>query len=76
MMGMTDAAELENQQPFDGAFIDAMIPHHESAVEMARTANQESDNPRIRDLAGRIAEAQESEIEQMTAWREEWYPES
>lgn len=76
MMGMTDAAELENQQPFDRAFIDVMIPHHESAIEMARVANEDSDNPRVRDLAARITEAQESEIEQMTAWREEWYPES
>lgn len=76
MMGMTDATELENQQPFDRAFIDAMIPHHESAIEMARVANEESYNPRVRDLAGRIIEAQESEIGQMTVWREEWYPES
>lgn len=76
MMGMTDAAELENQQPFDRAFIDAMIPHHESAIEMARIANEESDNPRVRDLAGRFIEAQESEIKQIITWREEWYPES
>ncbi|HVF01979.1 MAG TPA: DUF305 domain-containing protein [Rubrobacteraceae bacterium] len=76
MMGtMEDPGELENQEPFDRAFIDAMIPHHESAIEMAGVASEETDNPRIRDLTQRIIEAQEGEIEQMTAWREEWYPE-
>ena len=34
------------------AFIDAMIPHHQSATD-----------------------AQQREIDEMTAWREEWYPE-
>jgi uncharacterized protein (DUF305 family) len=52
-----------------------MIPHHESALEMAELANDESSNPRIKDLARRVIEAQEAEIEQMTSWREEWYPE-
>ena len=75
MMGtMQDPRELEREEPFDQAFIDAMIPHHESAISMAEVANEESDNPRIQNLAQRIIEAQESEIEQMTEWREEWYP--
>ncbi len=74
MMGtMQDPRELEREEPFDQAFIDAMIPHHESAISMAEVANEESDNPRIQNLAQRIIEAQESEIEQMTEWREEWY---
>ena len=76
MMGtMEDPGELKNQEPFDRAFIDAMIPHHESAIEMAEVAHRETSNPRIRDLTQRIIEAQEGEIEQMTTWRQEWYPE-
>jgi uncharacterized protein (DUF305 family) len=76
MMGtMQDPGEVENQEPFDRVFIDAMIPHHELAIEMAEVASEETDNSRIRDLTRRIIEAQEGEIEQMTAWREEWYPE-
>jgi uncharacterized protein (DUF305 family) len=73
MMGMEDPAELANQRPFDEAFINAMIPHHESAIEMAQVALAESDNPAIRDLAGRIVEDQTREIEQMRGWLEEWY---
>jgi uncharacterized protein (DUF305 family) len=73
MMGMEDPAELANQRPFDEAFINAMIPHHESAIEMAQVALAESDNPAVRDLAGRIVDDQTREIEQMRGWLEEWY---
>ena len=73
MMGMEDPAELANQRPFDEAFINSMIPHHQSAIDMAQVALDESDNPAIRDLAGRIVEDQTREIEQMRGWLEEWY---
>jgi len=76
MMGtMENPEELANQEPFDRAFIDEMIPHHESAIEMAQVANEESNDPRIQDLSTRIIEVQKREIEQMNGWREEWYPE-
>ena len=76
MEGMAmDRQDLANQDPFDKAFIDAMIPHHESAIEMANVVLKESENPEIREIAEAIVEAQEREIEQMTSWRDEWYPE-
>ncbi len=74
MMGMEDPAELANQRSFDLAFINAMIPHHESAIEMAQVTLEESGNPRIRELAASIVEDQEAEIAQMTEWRRKWYP--
>jgi len=73
-MGMTDPDELANKEPFDKAFIDAMIPHHKSAIAMAQVALEESDNPRIREIASAIVDAQKKEIAQMEEWREEWYP--
>ncbi len=75
MMGMADPRELANAEPFDRAFIDAMIPHHESAIAMAEIALRESENQEIRTLAQDIVDAQRREIEQMTVWRERWYPE-
>jgi uncharacterized protein (DUF305 family) len=72
---MMDPQELANRQPFDRAFIDAMIPHHQSAIEMARVALENSDNPRIKELAENIVSAQQREIEQLKQWREDWYPE-
>jgi uncharacterized protein (DUF305 family) len=75
MMGMTDPEALADRDPFDKAFIDAMIPHHQSAIEMAQVAREESENPKIKELAGNIVGAQQREIQQMLQWRQAWYPE-
>ncbi len=75
MMGMTDPDELANMDPFDKTFIDAMIPHHRSAIEMAQVASEKSENPEIKELAENIVIGQQREIAQMVQWREAWYPE-
>ena len=72
---MVNPQELADKKPFDKAFIDNMIPHHKSAIEMAQVAQDKSQNPRIKELADNIVSAQEKEISQMKDWREEWYPE-
>ncbi|MFQ3584460.1 MAG: DUF305 domain-containing protein [Cyanobacteriota bacterium] len=61
-------------ESFDLRFIDAMIPHHEGAVIMAKEALEKSQRPEIRQLAEAILAAQSEEIEQMQAWRLSWYP--
>ncbi|WP_240432490.1 DUF305 domain-containing protein [Rubrobacter indicoceani] len=77
MMGMSmTPEELAEAEPFDLAFLDNMTPHHESAVDMAQVALDNSDNPDIQRIAQEIVTAQQSEIEQMQQWREEWYPNS
>jgi uncharacterized protein (DUF305 family) len=76
MMRMMDDPEaFANADPFDLAFIEEMIPHHEGAIEMAEVALENSENEDIRALAQEIIAAQESEISRMESWREEWYPE-
>ncbi len=75
MMGMMDAQDLAGQRPFDRAFLDAMIPHHESAMAMAKVALEESENGEIRGIAEDIVGAQKREIAQMRSWRQQWYPE-
>ena len=75
MGGMdTDLNALANAQPFDRAFIDAMLPHHESAVMMAKEAQTKAEHQELKDLAGRIVASQQREIDQMKAWRAQWYP--
>ena len=74
-MGMADPRELANAEPFDRAFIDAMIPHHRSAIAMAEVALERSEKEEIRSLARDIMDAQRREIAQMRDWRERWYPE-
>ncbi|QMS91313.1 DUF305 domain-containing protein [Nostoc edaphicum CCNP1411] len=59
---------------FDLRFIDAMIPHHQGAVEMAKEAQQKSKRPEIKKLADDIIKSQNQEITQMKQWRKTWYP--
>ncbi len=70
---MMDPQQLANKEPFDKAFIDAMIPHHQSAIYMSQEAYKKSKIPDIKELAGNIMSAQKREIEQMKQWRKQWY---
>jgi uncharacterized protein (DUF305 family) len=63
----------DTSTPFDQRFIEAMIPHHESAVAMAKDAQQNAEHQEIKDLAGAIIAAQEAEIAQMKQWQQEWF---
>ncbi len=75
MNAMLMPHELAEQQPFDRAFIDSMIPHHASAIEMASTALIRSDDPDIRRLSRGIVDAQSQEIGEMIELRQQYYPE-
>lgn len=70
---MMDPQSLADQNPFDKAFIDNMIPHHQSAIEMAEVAGKNTGNERVKSLAMDIIDGQERELTQMKQWREEWY---
>ena len=76
-MTMDMAAEVEALRnapdPFDHAFIDAMIPHHQSAIEAARAAETRAQRPEIKQLAEAIISDQQREIDQLEQWRNTWY---
>jgi uncharacterized protein (DUF305 family) len=61
-------------QPFDAQFIDGMLEHHRGAVAMAEQALEQAEHSEVRTLAEAIIAAQTQEIEEMTDWRENWYP--
>lgn len=74
MMGMDgDVAALETADPFDRAFLDDMVPHHQGALEMSRVVLDRGSDPEVRALATAISSAQAKEIEQMQGWRADWY---
>ena len=73
-MGGGDMAGMMGQ--FDLMFIDMMTPHHASAVAMAQVAQTRAEHPELRMLAEQIIESQSAEIEQMQAWRDEWFPDA
>lgn len=64
----------DSDEPFDAQFIDGMIVHHEGAIAMAEQVLAESERPELRQMAEAIIAAQQGEVEQMHAWRGEWYP--
>lgn len=73
-MGMNmDASTLAGERPFDRAFIDMMVPHHQGAIRMARIELAAGENPELTRLAEAIIAAQAREIEQMNRWRVDWY---
>jgi uncharacterized protein (DUF305 family) len=60
--------------PFDRAFIDAMVPHHETAIEMAKEAKDAGlSEPELIEIADDIVATQQAEIDQMLEWREQWF---
>lgn len=72
--GMLMPDQLAQQHPFDLAFLDSMIPHHASAIDMASVALMRSTNPTIKRIALAIFSAQSQEIGNMIQWRKLWYP--
>ncbi len=58
---------------FDLRFLDAMIPHHEGALVMAKDAIAKSKRPEIQKLSEEILSSQKAEIDQMKQWRKNWY---
>jgi uncharacterized protein (DUF305 family) len=82
MMPMTAAqiAAMRMDQPlgkadkeFDLRFLDAMIPHHAGAVQMAKELQQKSKRPEMIKLAKAIITSQQAEIDKMKQWRKDWY---
>ena len=59
---------------FDKRFLNAMIPHHQGAVTMAKDAIKKSQRPELQKYAKSIVASQQQEIDMMTQWRNKWYP--
>jgi uncharacterized protein (DUF305 family) len=69
-----DVEVLRNApEPFDKAFIEAMIPHHQSAIDAAKAAESRAERAEIKELARAIITDQQREIQQMQQWVQDWY---
>lgn len=74
MMGMSmDTGSLKTAEPFDRAFIDMMLPHHQGAIRMSRIELDRGADGDAKKLAEQIIAAQTREIEEMNRWRKDWF---
>ncbi|HEU5315067.1 MAG TPA: DUF305 domain-containing protein [Chloroflexota bacterium] len=69
-----DPRALSGAKPFDRAFIEQMVPHHQMAVMMATHALAGATRPELVALLQSIVKTQSAEIAQMQAWYRVWYP--
>ena len=68
-----DIAHLKTARPFDQAFVDAMIPHHQMAVAAAKLELTYGQHAKLKATAVSIIASQSREIGLMQAYRELWY---
>ena len=75
---MDMAAEVEKlrsaPEPFDRAFIDAMIAHHQDAIEASKAAASRAQREEIKTLAREIVDGQQREVDALRQWRQDWFP--
>ena len=73
MMGMDIDLDLLATSPnFDRDFLKAMLPHHQSAIDMSKSALPHLKKAEVRDLANDIITTQQTEMDRMMIWLQEW----
>jgi len=69
--GMASEMLMENGRYSDERFIDAMVPHHQGAIAMARVALKNAEHEEISELSRNIVSTQQAEIEELKAIKKE-----
>lgn len=77
MSQMTESLENKRGDDYDAAFIEHMIDHHQSAVDMAKLSGERAKHAEIKQLSTEIILTQQAEIDEMRRWQKQWgYDES
>ena len=58
---------------FEQSFLQQMIQHHRSAVDMAKMVSDHTKRPELQQLADKIMTSQQQEIDKMTGWLKDWF---
>src|SRR5438552_15645444 len=58
---------------FEQSFLQQMIQHHRSGIEMAKLASNQTKRPELRDFASKMISSQQEEIDKMSGWLKSWY---
>jgi uncharacterized protein (DUF305 family) len=71
-MHPSGTASAGGHDPQDVSFAQGMIPHHRQAVAMADLAASRAKSQQLKDLAAKIKQAQDPEINTMSGWLKAW----
>lgn len=72
MHGELTQLEAAKDAPFDDMFLNMMIEHHKSAVQMSMMAKQKKARPELIKFSEKIIKDQTAEIKQMETWKMSW----
>ena len=67
-MGKMPGHEMNMSANPDKSFLEGMIPHHQSAVDMARLALKKAAKPELKTFARQVISDQSKEIAQFKTW--------
>ena len=70
--GMMASLDGKTGAGFDKAFLEQMIMHHQSAINMAASGKTNAKHQEVKDLTVAIVTAQTKEITQMKQWQKDW----
>jgi uncharacterized protein (DUF305 family) len=59
--------------PYDLQFLDTMTAHHQSALDMAKLADERSAHTELKQMAKTMIGNQQKEIQQLQDWKKQWY---
>jgi len=58
---------------FEQSFLEQMIQHHRSGIEMAKLAKDHTKRAELQQFADKMIAAQQAEIDKMTGWLRDWF---
>lgn len=70
---MNAALGLLKGAEFEQSFLEQMIQHHRSGIEMAKLAKDHTKRAELQRFADKMIAAQQAEIDKMTGWLKEWF---
>src|SRR5262249_34576898 len=70
---MNASLEKLSGAKFEQSWLEQMIQHHRSGIDMAKLASDHAEHAELKQMAEKIISAQQQEIEQMTGWLKSWY---
>lgn len=69
MKSSPNAAKAE----YDLQFLDTMSVHHQSAMDVAKLVYQRAAHDELKQMAKKMIEDQQKEIQQLQDWKKQWY---